>query len=75
MSMDPISVDRAIEIAKTKKLKPGRVRGTDEVQFTRGKNTRLEPIEWEEFKSTLEERKLQIFESGGFMKIMKKPKK
>jgi len=51
------------------------VRGTDEVQFTKGKNTRLEPIEWEEFKSSIEKRKLQIFESGGWMKIMKKGKK
>ena len=68
-------MDRAIEIAKTKRLRPGRVRGTDEVQFTKGKNTRLEPIEWEEFKSSIEKRKLQIFESGGWMKIMKKGKK
>ena len=75
MSMEPISVDRAIEIAKTKRLRPGRVRGTDEVQFTKGKNTRLEPIEWAEFKASIESRKLQIFESGGWMKIMKKGKK
>jgi len=73
--MEAISVDKAIEIAKSKKLKPGRVRGTDEVQFTRGKNDRLEPIEWTEFKEALESRKLQVYNSGGWMKIMKKTKK
>jgi hypothetical protein len=75
MVMEPISVERAIEIAKTKRLKPGRVRGSEEVQFTKGRNDRLEPIEWEEFRATIERRKLQIFESGGWMKIMKKSRK
>jgi len=72
MVMEAISVDKAIEIAKRKNLKPGRVKGTKGVQFTKGKNPRLETIDWEEFKRTLSARKLQVYESGGWMKIMKK---
>lgn len=72
MVMEPISIDRAMEIAKKKGLKPGRVKGTNGVQFTKGRNARLEIINWNEFKSTLQKRRLQVFESGGWMKIMKK---
>jgi len=72
MVMEPISVDKAIDIAKKKGLKPGRVKGTDGIQFTKGRNARLEIIDWEEFKTTLGKRRLQVFESGGWMKIMKK---
>ncbi len=72
MVMEPISVDDAIKIAKRKGLKPGRVKNTQGIQFTKGKNDRLEIIDWDEFKSTLTKRKLQVYESGGWMKIMKK---
>ncbi|KYK25979.1 MAG: hypothetical protein AYK23_03320 [Candidatus Proteinoplasmatales archaeon SG8-5] len=70
--MEPISVDKAIQIAKRKGLKPGRVKGTKGVQFTKGKNPRLEIIDWDEFTDTLGKRRLQVYESGGWMKIMKK---
>ena len=72
MVMEAISVDKAIDIAKRKGLKPGRVKGTKGVQFTKGKNPRLEIIDWDEFESTLGKRKLAVYESGGWMKIMKK---
>ncbi len=72
MVMEPISVDKAIEVAKGKGLKPGRVKNTQGIQFTKGKNDRLEIIDWNEFKTTLTKRKLQVYESGGWMKIMKK---
>jgi hypothetical protein len=71
VTMEPISVDRAIEIARRKGLKPATVKGTDGIQFTNGKNNRLVVIDWEEFKRLLAERKLQVFESGGWMKIQK----
>ncbi len=61
-----------MEIAKKKGLKPGRVKGTTGVQFTKGRNDRLEIIDWDEFKTTLSKRKLQVYESGVWMKIMKK---
>ena len=71
MAMEPISVERAIEIAKRKGLKPGLVKGTDGIQFTNGKNNRLQVVDWEMFKRLLAERKLQVYESGGWMKIQK----
>lgn len=72
MSMEPISVESAIEKAKKKGLKPGRVKGTDGIQFTKGRNSRLEVISWDAFRETLAKRKLQVFESSGWMKIMKR---
>ncbi len=71
MTMEPISVDRAIEIARKKGLKPATVKGTEGIQFTNGRNRRLDVIDWEEFKRLLAERKLQVYESGGWMKIQK----
>ena len=71
MAMEPISVERAIEIAKRKGLKPGLVKGTDGIQFTNGKNNRLQVVDWEMFKKVIAERKLQVYESGGWMKIQK----
>ncbi|MFW6142156.1 MAG: hypothetical protein ACOC53_06325 [Candidatus Saliniplasma sp.] len=71
MSMEKISVSKAEEIAKEKGLKPGLVKGTDGIQFTKGDNPRLETIKWDEFKEKLDERGLAVYESGGWMKIMK----
>ncbi len=70
--MEPISVESAIEKAKKKGLKPGRVKGTQGIQFTKGRNNRLEVISWDEFRDTLAKRRLQVFESSGWMKIMKR---
>ncbi len=70
--MEPISVESAIEKAKKKGLKPGRVRGTQGIQFTKGRNNRLEVITWDEFRESLSKRRLQVFESSGWMKIMRR---
>ncbi len=72
MVMEEIPLTRAKTIAKRKGLKPGRVKGTNGVQFTKGRNPRLETIEWDEFEKTLKRRRLAVYESGGWMKIMKK---
>ena len=72
MVMRPITVKEAIKIADEKGLKPGKVKGTDGVQFTKGGSERVTTIDWDEFKKLIVERKLQIYESGGWMKIMKK---
>ena len=72
MVMEPISVESAIEKAKKKGLRPGRVRGTDGIQFTKGRNNRIDVIDWDEFRRVLDDRKLQVFESSGWMKIMRK---
>jgi hypothetical protein len=74
MVMEPISIEAAIEKAKKKGLRPGRVKGTDGIQFTKGRNQRIEVISWEEFRQTLADRKLEVFDSSGFMKIMKRRK-
>jgi len=71
MAMDKIDIAKAKTIAKNKGLTPGKVKGTDGVQFTKGKNPRVEPCSWEEFEDSLKKRKLAIYESGGWMKIMK----
>ena len=75
MAMRPITVEEAIKIAEKKGLKAGKIKGTDGVSFTFGKGDtakRLTIITWDEFKKLMKERKLQVYESGGFMKIMKK---
>ncbi len=72
MVMEPVSVESAIEKAKKKGLRPGRVKGTHGIQFTKGRNKRIEVINWEEFRETLNERRLQVYESRGYMKIMKR---
>ena len=72
MVMEPVSIESAIEKAKKKGLRPGRVKGTVGVQFTKGRNRRLEEISWDDFRKTLKERGLQVYQSSGYLKIMKK---
>ena len=72
MAMEKISVEKAKKIAKEKGLKPGRVKGTKGVQFTKGKNPRLEIIDWDEFEATLKKRNLAVWNWNGWMKIQKK---
>lgn len=72
MAMTKIAVNEAKKIADGKRLKPGRVVGTKGVQFTKGNNKRLQVIGWDEFERSLTERKLAIYESKGWMKIMRK---
>ena len=56
--MERIDIKKAQAIAKNKGLKPGKVKGTDGVQFTKGKNDRLDVITWDEFEAVLAKRKL-----------------
>lgn len=70
--MTKIDLNRAKEIASTKGLKPGKVAGTSGVQFTKGNNKRLQVIDWTEFERALNDRDLAVYESNGWMKIMKK---
>ncbi len=44
--MSPIALERAKEIATEKNLKPGKVRGTMEIEFTRGTSPRVDVIDW-----------------------------
>jgi len=70
--MKPISLDRAKEIAAQKGLKPAKVKGTSELEFTKSGNQRVEIIDWPEFEQIVAQKGLEVHESGGFMKIMKK---
>lgn len=71
MAMEKIDFEKAKKIAVNKGLKPGKVKGTSGIQFTKGDNQRLDVISWEEFEKLLGTRKLAVYESGGWMKIMK----
>ncbi len=71
MAMEKITFAKAKTIAEKKGLKPGKVKGTSGIQFTKGTNDRLSVISWEEFEGLLKERKLAVYESAGWMKIMK----
>lgn len=72
MVMEKINMAKAKTIASNKGLKPGKVKGTEGVQFTKGKNNRLDVITWDEFEKIIAKRGLAVYESGGWMKIMKK---
>jgi len=67
-----IDIVEARRIAAAKALQPGRVRGTEQIRFTRGGSERIEVIDWTSFATTVERRNLGIYESGGFMKLMRK---
>ena len=44
MAMEKIEFSRAKIIAEKKGLKPGKVKGTEGIQFTKGNNNRLDVI-------------------------------
>ncbi len=69
--MEKIDIKKAQTIAKKKGLSPGKVKGVDSYQFTKGQNSRLDTITWEELDKGLAAKKLGIYESGGYLKIMK----
>ncbi len=70
--MEPVSVESAIEKAKKKGLRPGRVRGTSGIRFTRGRNKAIEVISWDEFRDVVRKRRLQVYQSSGSLKVMEK---
>jgi len=72
MPMRDVSFDTVKEIASKKGLKPGKIKGTEELQITKGGNPRVEVIDWPEFEGIMSKKGLTVRESGGFMKIMKK---
>ena len=72
MVMREINIEEAKRIAAQKGLKPGKVKGTSELELTKGTSPRVEVIDWAEFESIMSQKNLSIHESGGFLKIMKK---
>lgn len=67
-----IGIDDAKKICKKKDLIPARIGSTELITFSKKDNKRMKEIDWDDFESILKGRKLQIYESYGFMKIMKK---
>ena len=67
-----IDIEEAKRIAASRGILPSRVRGTSTLRFSNGTNDKLEIIDWIEFEKILTRRLLGIFESGGWMKLMKK---
>ncbi|MBR6203747.1 MAG: hypothetical protein IKQ60_01595 [Candidatus Methanomethylophilaceae archaeon] len=45
------------------------------MQITKGTNTKVEVIGWKDFETALAKRGLAVYESGGWMKIMRAPAK
>jgi len=67
-----IDLEEAKRIAISRGILPSRVRGTSTLRFSNGRNDRLEIIDWTEFERILTRRQLGIYESGGWMKLMKR---
>ena len=67
-----IGIEEARRIADTKGLQPGRVRGTEQIRFTNGSNERVEVIDWSTFEETAHRRNLGVYESGGWLKLMRR---
>jgi hypothetical protein len=63
---------QARKIATEKGLFPSKVKGTDTLRFTKGGSAKLEVITWDEFERTATSRRLAVYESGGWMKLMSK---
>ena len=65
-------MDEVRQIADEKGLQPGRVRGTEQIRFTKGESDRVEGIDWSTFEVTAQRRNLGVYESGGWMKLMRR---
>lgn len=67
-----ISFEYARQIASVKGLQPSKVRGTTTLRFTKADSEKLQVITWNEFEETASRRNLAVYESGGWMKLMRK---
>lgn len=73
--MEPISIAEAQKIAKDYGLLPIKIKGTTQVQICKEFNPdKYEVIEWTEFETILDEKKLCVGKAfnSDFLKIMKK---
>jgi len=72
-ALKQIDFETARRIAAEKGLSPSKVRGTATLRFSKIPSDKLQVITWEEFQDTAESRSLAVYESGGWMKLMRKP--
>lgn len=71
-ALKEISFEYARQIASVKGLQPSKVKGTNTLRFTKGSSDKLQVISWDEFEKTATGRNLAVYESGGWMKLMRK---
>ena len=67
-----ITFDDARRIAADKGLQPSKVKGTNTLRFSKAPSDKLQVITWDEFQQTAQVRGLAVFESAGWMKLMKR---
>ncbi len=67
-----ISFGDARKIAAEKGLQPSKVRGRDTLRFSKTQSDKLTVITWDEFEQTATARGLAVYESAGWMKLMKR---
>lgn len=60
----------ARKIAADKGLQPSKVKGTDTLRFSKNPSDKLQVITWDEFEQTATQRRLAVYESAGWMKLM-----
>ncbi len=71
-ALKQIDFETARRIAADKGIAPTKVVGTDTLRFSKNPNEKLRVITWEEFRQTAESRQLAVYESGGWMKLMRR---
>lgn len=67
-----ISFADARRIAAEKGLRPSKVKGTDTLRFSKNPSEKLQVITWDEFEQKATSRDLAVYESAGWMKLMKR---
>jgi len=65
-----ITFEAARRIAAEKGLQPSKVKGANVLRFSKNPSEKLEVITWDEFEKTAVSRRLAVYESGGWMKLM-----
>lgn len=64
-----LTIEEAKRLATEQGLTPGKIRGTNSVEFTRSTNPNADLLEWPEFERLVTKKKLSIQESGGFLRL------
>jgi hypothetical protein len=64
-----LTIDEAKRLATEQGLTPGKIKGTNLIEFTRSSNPKVVILEWPEFEKLVVRRKLSIQESGGYLRL------
>ena len=64
-----LTIDEARRVATEHGLTPGKIKGTNDLEFIRSSNPNADVLEWPEFERLIMKRKLTIQESGGFLRL------